>query len=248
MIRTIGNAGVLIRTPECAVLIDALQRNAVDMYRQLEPEEARAVIDGRPPFDRVDALCFTHAHPDHFSAELTAGFHQKRSDVPIYAGFEEIAALSERGAAPPGLHVVEPAYRVVPVMSCGETELAVTVAAHTGHRYAGVSNRVFVLRGASVCAHPGDAVNSPATLRALANAGAGHGAVLILPFSFALVERGFLRLLYALEPRAVLLHHMPMPEYDAFGWGNTVRRHAALAEKLGVAVRVAEASGQEFDL
>lgn len=67
----IANAGVLLRWNGVTLLLDGIYGTEGHPFSNLPPETWRAMRAGEPPFEHLDYLLFTHAHPDHFSPEMT---------------------------------------------------------------------------------------------------------------------------------------------------------------------------------
>ena len=65
-----ANAGVLLAYRGRKLLVDGLFHAENIPFSNLPPETLRALYGGRPPYDGIDYLLFTHGHPDHFSREM----------------------------------------------------------------------------------------------------------------------------------------------------------------------------------
>lgn len=74
----IANAGILLEYRGTKILIDGLYQVTDNPFSDIPPDILRRLLDGEPPYDGVDCLLFTHRHSDHFSAELTLEYTQRR--------------------------------------------------------------------------------------------------------------------------------------------------------------------------
>ena len=70
-ITLLANAGLLIQYNSFTILLDALQKSENTPFSPLPPTLWQGILRGGSQFPRVDALLFTHLHPDHFCAEMT---------------------------------------------------------------------------------------------------------------------------------------------------------------------------------
>ena len=86
----IANAGLLLTYRGTTLMIDGIYGREGHPFSNLSPEVWREMLGSEDRFQKVDYLLFTHAHPDHFSPEMTGEFLRHR-DVkglfPIKAAF-----------------------------------------------------------------------------------------------------------------------------------------------------------------
>ena len=68
----IANEGYMITMGDTKVLIDALPKSKY--YANPSDTLAAILMDGIPPFDKIEYMLVTHDHPDHFNAEMTSRF------------------------------------------------------------------------------------------------------------------------------------------------------------------------------
>lgn len=68
----VANEGFVVSTGSTTILIDALPRSKY--YANPSDMLAAKILNGIPPFERVDCFLVTHDHPDHFNAELISRF------------------------------------------------------------------------------------------------------------------------------------------------------------------------------
>lgn len=77
-VKLIANAGLFLEYGDTTMLLDGIFGREEHVFSNYSPEVWQDMLDGRPPFHKIDYLLFTHAHPDHFSPEMTLTYLQKR--------------------------------------------------------------------------------------------------------------------------------------------------------------------------
>jgi L-ascorbate metabolism protein UlaG (beta-lactamase superfamily) len=91
----VGNEGFLISGNGRKILIDSLYREGVPGYVVI-PEDQRLKIEtGQPPFDAVDLILATHAHPDHFDAKAVAA-HLENNPHAFFVSTEQAVKKLEQ--------------------------------------------------------------------------------------------------------------------------------------------------------
>lgn len=81
-----ANAGVLIISGNSKVLIDGLCKYSNPIYSDTPQALADKIIHTDPPFDAIDAILYTHTHPDHFSAEMTHAYMENHPESVLIGG------------------------------------------------------------------------------------------------------------------------------------------------------------------
>lgn len=81
----VANAGLLLEYKGTKLLLDGIYGTEGHPFSNLSPELFQQMKDGAPPFDDVDVLLFTHAHPDHFSPEMTLEYLRQRRVKGVFA-------------------------------------------------------------------------------------------------------------------------------------------------------------------
>ena len=78
-ITLIANAGLLMTYRGTTLMVDGIYGREGHPFSNLSPEVWREMLESEDRFRKVDYLLFTHAHPDHFSPEMTGEFLHHRS-------------------------------------------------------------------------------------------------------------------------------------------------------------------------
>ncbi len=107
-----ANAGVLVSVKDTHILIDGLCKEERLIYTDTPDDLAHKIIFGAPPFKKIHALLYTHAHPDHFSASMTDALLNNHHETCLIAGKEVLEKLSadSRKAATSLAHLKEIQY------------------------------------------------------------------------------------------------------------------------------------------
>ena len=69
-ITLVSSCGLVLEQDGSALLVDALNKQ-FRCYYGLPPETFAQMQAGKPPYDAIRGILFTHAHPDHYSASRT---------------------------------------------------------------------------------------------------------------------------------------------------------------------------------
>jgi L-ascorbate metabolism protein UlaG (beta-lactamase superfamily) len=110
----VDNAGFMITAGDKKVLIDVLLEGYL-MGTYAPQETMQRVANAAAPFDQVDLILATHAHPDHFSAELVSR-HLRNNPEAVFVSTRE-AASQIRGAGD------DLAARIIPIsLETGESQ------------------------------------------------------------------------------------------------------------------------------
>lgn len=93
----VANAGVLLSWQGTTLLIDGIFGSEGHPFSCPASETLEAMRRGAPPFERLDYLLFTHAHPDHFSPELTLELLRERTVKGVF--LPQTRSVRESGLA-----------------------------------------------------------------------------------------------------------------------------------------------------
>ncbi len=79
----VANEGFLVECEGKKILIDALSGGFQATWCQVPPDSVVELMTAaQPPFDSVDLIAVTHAHVDHFNADIVAG-HMKHNPLGV---------------------------------------------------------------------------------------------------------------------------------------------------------------------
>ena len=184
LLQRVSNAGVLVNLDGVKILLDGFCTDAGPYLAT--PDHLVASLMADP----ADVLAFTHAHHDHFNAQL-AEQYRKQTLRPVLGPENLPFGTSSKGIALGGVSVL-------PVKS-----------RHIGKEYFGVPHVSYAIHGSKTVWFFGDAVPSQ-----------WHGVkesadVIIAPFAYALSDSAW-QMTCSLAKEVVLVH-MPLRENDPAG-------------------------------
>jgi L-ascorbate metabolism protein UlaG (beta-lactamase superfamily) len=90
----VANAGLLLRYQGVTLLLDGIYGREGHPFSNLAPDVWERMLHGGPPFEKIDYLLFSHAHPDHFSPEMTMEFLEHRRVKGVFLPESHSAAES----------------------------------------------------------------------------------------------------------------------------------------------------------
>ena len=80
----VANAGVVLEYRGTKLLVDGIYGRGDHPFSNLSPETWREMKAGEGLFQDIDYLLFTHAHPDHFSPQMTMEYLKERKVKGIF--------------------------------------------------------------------------------------------------------------------------------------------------------------------
>jgi L-ascorbate metabolism protein UlaG (beta-lactamase superfamily) len=105
-IQYLANQGVLIKSADAQILIDAAFQKEFEYLDVLPEAELIKIENAKPPYGGIDLILATHVHGDHFNASMVGG-HLMLNKKTIFLGpnetivnleenFEEFQSISSR--------------------------------------------------------------------------------------------------------------------------------------------------------
>lgn len=157
LVRYIGNEGFLISSGGESVLIDALH-NASGTYEGPREIDLDALIVGKPPFDSVTHLLFSHRHYDHFESALAARYLGAHTAVGLTSSPQVVDPVADLLTSKAQLHTVLPDPGQSLQFEAGGARVTAYRIRHSGMAHRAIHNFVQVIEvGASRLVHLGDA-------------------------------------------------------------------------------------------
>ncbi len=104
--RLLCSAGLYFYCDDSAILVDALNQ-PFRSFKAILDETAERLIQGQPPYQRIDGLFYTHLHPDHYNQDRNNAFLQRHPGVQV---FFPVAETPEHGFIKAGGFTVEYQY------------------------------------------------------------------------------------------------------------------------------------------
>ena len=205
-----ANAGVCVDICGKRIWVDALHSKKVPTFSAVSPELLAKLLNA-PEFEAPDAICYTHCHPDHFSREQTLQALERWRSAKVFLPQQQF----------PEQQLVE---GECPEFSLGDVTLRFLRLPHEGAQYADtVHYGLLVLSPQGNVLISGDcAVAAPELLEAVAGIQVDAA---ILDFPWLTLNRGRAAL-EQLNPKKILLYHLPFPEDDENGFLASAARAA----------------------
>lgn len=244
-ITLIANAGLLVTYQGVSFMIDGIYGREGHPFSNLTPEVWQAMLTGSGHFSKVDYLLFTHAHPDHFSPEMTGEFLRHRTVKGLFlpephTHSEERLLETLRAQGTPCVQLSgltdHAAFNIEP----GITVRAFRTA-HLDPKYRDVPHFCYLLTlGGTNILLTADVDYVHETLEMLKPY--AIDAAFVNPLFFgALCHRKFFR--GTLDAQKIFVYHVPFPEDDAMRMLPTLQRDLSAWHEPG---RPAVALGTPF--
>lgn len=80
----VANAGVLLEYRGTTLLLDGIYGAEGHPFSNLGADVWGKLLEGKPPFETIDYLLFSHAHPDHFSPRMTEEYLRRRGAKGVF--------------------------------------------------------------------------------------------------------------------------------------------------------------------
>lgn len=91
----LANEGVMLTRGDTSVLFDPLFDNGFGQYRMLPEAMQAALFAGTAPFENVAAVFVSHAHGDHFAADLMLDYLRAQPSVRLYAPMQAVTSMRQ---------------------------------------------------------------------------------------------------------------------------------------------------------
>ena len=96
----LANEAVMVVSGDQKLLFDPFYAETFDIYRQV-PEPIRSdMLAGNGVFQGVDAIVVSHAHADHFAADVMRAYMTDHPEVRLYAPGQAVAMMDALGDIP----------------------------------------------------------------------------------------------------------------------------------------------------
>ncbi|WP_420579657.1 MBL fold metallo-hydrolase [Reichenbachiella sp.] len=89
----IANEGIYIQAENKKILIDAIFDNYYESYAAPSEKTIQQLNDKQDPFQNVDLLLVTHAHLDHFNAEMVSRFLKSHRETELIGPKQAIDSI-----------------------------------------------------------------------------------------------------------------------------------------------------------
>lgn len=246
----IANAGLLLEYAGTKLLLDGIYEPEGHFFSPIAPELWQAMLRGEPPFETLDYLLFTHAHPDHFSSEMTREFLECRT---IKGLFLPQAALEEDS----GLGIFLRKKKIPTVLLSKRTDHAAyrleqdiivrTISTrHLDKKYAQIEHFCYLISfGAKRVLFTADVDYTTETFATLGDTHLRAAFVNPLFYSALRWEKFFKGTLNA---EHICVYHVPFAENDSMGMRQTLARNVAAWPRDGAETTVLDEPQKQIKL
>lgn len=227
-----ANAGLIIRSESLGLGIDLFAKDPEGVYSDLSCDGFRRILS-MIRAGQINALLFTHEHPDHFNAGMAAeavrAAKESGRTLRIITTPAAAQMLTAEGISSSDITVVpDQAYEASFELDDG-CRISAFYAVHDGAVYRSVRNLVFLIswNGRRIII-PGDA-KPEAQLFETISGWSREADWMFAPFPY-LAKRSVRKLICGnLTIRNPVLVHFPIPERDAQKWTQNALKACAEA-------------------
>lgn len=113
----LGNEAVLIKSGATKIIFDPLFHNNFNIYQKVPQRILDDLFANKAPFDDIDAIFISHAHGDHFAADLIYQYLKSFPKTQLFASkqaVDQVIALDKDNQVTKQLHAIELAYQDPP--------------------------------------------------------------------------------------------------------------------------------------
>jgi L-ascorbate metabolism protein UlaG (beta-lactamase superfamily) len=212
------NAGVLLSNGDAAFLVDGLFSEKAANFSTPAAGMINRILNGRPPFAHISGILATHLHIDHGNPKLMARLSD--GSVPVVAPRTKKYASALKRIANP-LRLLDDApiesfelagvsVKALCTKHDGDPSYAIE---HYSYLFEFPEGNVFIA---------GDVAADDAVMRSVLEATETDTAIMNFPIIMRPAGRALI--LDCIRPRRLLLHHLPLPEDDIFGYAEATRK------------------------
>lgn len=240
VVTLLANAGLLLQYRGCTLLLDALQESENVPFSGLPREIWYEILSGDTHFSQVDALLFTHLHPDHFSDDMTLQYLKQHSKPRIFLPEDSFAegfeAIKEESYGRSVLLSHETDFKEYPVSP--DITVRAFQTRHLGKKYDQVPHFCYLISfGKKNVLFSADIDYTIETLSQLDGIPL-YGAFVNPLFFRALCANRFFKGKLCAEQLCV--YHIPFEYDDQWGIRHTVQRDLVLWNRTGCAVALTD--------
>lgn len=231
----VSNAGVMLQCNDNKILIDGLCNSKLPIYKNPDHDAREHMILGIAPFEKIEALLFTHNHMDHFDAESAASLLKHNKDTFLLGPQKVVMEIERR------LPYDESNRLIMLDDSLGRTEdvninginIQSISMLHDGKEHEDVSNLAYLVDiGGLRILHAGDAKPIEENYRYLDLTNKNID-LLIVPFPYIGLPSARQVIEKFIRPRKIAAVHLPYRELDSYGWiDSTMKSYMRVKENF----------------
>lgn len=202
-----ANCGVILKSDTGTIAIDALHSKRAEPFSTVPEETLRYVHENV----KIDALLYTHAHPDHYGEEVNRSYIER---------YHPILIMQKHDADIPLVH---------PHGKFELKKLGLKVEymrlLHSGEQYQNVVNYGFILTfGGKTFLSLGDAsLSAPETADFIAGRQVDYA---FINFPFYTLSSGRETIKNIIKPKEVIIQHLPFSNDDRFSYQSAIEKRS----------------------
>lgn len=229
-----ANAGVLICLNNKKILVDAMHNKKTYQFSRVADEILRKIAGGEGDFTGVDAMLYTHDHPDHYSKNWTQRALDWNPGLHLVSPVRDFADLKN-------VHVLT---RPIETLQIAGVQITARQIPHDGSDYASVLNYAYLLDmdGYRILLL-GDGVMDAKAVQAVVEGREIHLA--LLNFPFLTLKRGRDIMDHVICAQKYLFFHLPSLEDDINGYAPAAARSILRFYQNNASMRLLEEHKKE---
>ncbi|MDO6427798.1 MBL fold metallo-hydrolase [Thalassotalea sp. 1_MG-2023] len=92
----LGNEALFIESGNEKILFDPFFSHDFGLYQQVPEHLITAIMHNQPPFNDISAIFISHAHRDHFDADMMIKYLAANTHVSLFAANQAIKQIEQR--------------------------------------------------------------------------------------------------------------------------------------------------------
>ncbi|MDJ0838201.1 MAG: MBL fold metallo-hydrolase [Acidobacteriota bacterium] len=156
----LANEGALLKSESYAVLIDAFVIEPYSIYAALSPQTWLDMLDGKPPFEKIDVALVSHRHRDHFQPGAAVAFLKRHAETTLLASgdvWRELSQQSDFESIRGRVEKILPEPGKLKTWARGGLKVELMRIAHGGQHWRNLHNLAHVIHLGGKVLHIGDA-------------------------------------------------------------------------------------------
>ena len=236
----ISNAAVFLQYGETKILVDGLYRDQSGCFSDIPAKILEPMLRGKGELRDIEYLLFTHSHSDHFYAPYVERYleHNQIKGLCLPPAWQSPTFMKE-GAENANIQFDEFGKAAL----TDEISLEYFDVRHLDQKFRHIVNRCFLIRaGKTTILFLGDGDYQENAFLPMAEKSVD--IVFVTPV-FYNHEKGRRILREIIQPKQIVLYHLPFPENDRMRFGKMAKRDV---EKYGEgqSISIWNKTGQAF--
>ena len=216
------NSGMLINSGNTSILVDSIYgKEGRDLFSRPNKGLMRDMLNGEPPFDKVDAFLFTHLHVDHGSPYMISDI--KNKNIPVIFPYTGRYERGFRDVKNPKIYF-DFTDKKEQIVNIGEAKIIGIPTIHAGRKLLNTEHfsLIIELDGKRLLI-AGDVSDDDENLAKAVSE--REFDVAFVNYSEISREKGRYLINKLIKPKRLFLYHLPLPEDDKHDFLETTRKN-----------------------